>query len=125
MEMIEGRLLDIEAKTEQTDKVQKKTHSSIEELKNIVRGQELRIKTNERDMNNVQQYSRRSKVQPLNSLQLLAEPVCFNERIKVGKKVISYNFISNGLCMVSDALVILLLKMENFCHMHNSIENSI
>ena len=31
-----------------------------------------------------------NKVQPLNSLQLLAEPVCFNKRIKVGKKVISY-----------------------------------
>ena len=31
-----------------------------------------------------------NKVQPLNSLQILAEPVCFNERIQVGNKVISY-----------------------------------
>ena len=60
-----------------------------------------------------------NKVQPLNSLQLLAEPVCFNEHISRGKGDVI--IISNGLCMVSDALVILLLQMENVCHMHNLI----
>lgn len=56
---LEGRVFDIEAKVEKKDSDLAHAVRRSEELKNSLKSQETRMKTMEREMNDIQQYSRR------------------------------------------------------------------
>ena len=56
---LEGKVLDLEMKTEKTDKTVKVAVSKTESTLNVVRQQEQRIQALEKEQNDLQQYSRR------------------------------------------------------------------
>jgi ribosome-binding ATPase YchF (GTP1/OBG family) len=62
VEQLEARVFEVEAKSDKHDKEVAAIKKKNEELQNVMRHQDLRIKQNDREINDLQQYSRRWNV---------------------------------------------------------------